>query len=285
MEPLERDATMICAALLREGYLPKHRVPYLELDERLLKDVQERLTHTGLELIWNTYSPYYAVRFTRDVQDTIQQSNNIGLRNNEVAMLVILWSKLILPKRLVVEDAARTQSEAAGDKGSSAPPSITPAVASPVDNISQISSTLAQTSAVAEVKPGEEASNTESQVKEKLNVKVSELYAEFGASFGAKTTFRAILSRLNNLQFIKLHDEAITEGIFLDLLVDGYQMGNEIKKSALAFKLAGLEDDEDEDMTDDEGEEETPEPEEEIPVSDVAEVEEKNGEGNGAAKE
>lgn len=252
MEPLERDATMICAALLREGYLPKHRAPYLEVDEHLQKDVQQRLSQTGLELVWNTYSPYYAVRFTRDVQDTIQQSNNIGLRNNEVAMLVILWSKLILPKRLVVEDLIKNQSEVSGDKTNIAANTPSPA-ASPVVNIANISSVLAQ-STNEQIKAVEDGgASSEQPQKEKQSVKVNELYAEFGSSFGSKTTFRAILSRLNNLQFIKLHDETITEGIFLDLLVDGYQMGNEIKKSALAFKLAGLEEDE-EDWDDDEEE-------------------------------
>ena len=40
-----------------------------------------------------------------------------------------------------------------------------------------------------------------------------------------------------------MHNEIITEGVFLDLLIDGQQMGNEIKKSALAYKLAGVSDD------------------------------------------
>jgi hypothetical protein len=257
MEPLERDATIICANLLREGYLKKSRVPYLELDERLLQEVQTRLAQTGLELVWNAYSPFYTVRFTHEVQDTIQESNNLGLKNNEIAMLVILWSKLILPKRLVTEEPIpknKAANLAVGNKGTPAtdtlvtasldathPPSALTQLTSP-ETVTPEGGKYPMTQPV--IQPVEE------QVAvEKLNVKVSELYAEFGTNFGSKTTFRAILGRLNNLQFVRVYDEIITEGIFLDLLVDGYQMGNEIKRSALAFKLAGIEEEEEEEET------------------------------------
>ena len=266
MEPLERDATVVCAHLLREGYLKKSRIPHLEMDERLLRDVQGRLAQTGMELVWNTYSPFYAVRFTREIQDTIEDSNNLGLKNNEIAMLVILWSKLVLPKRLVIEGnnqkevdkklanaakpvaPAQPQPETAGAEPIVAPVTEPNALELPAGESPLVDNDVAAAQGGAE--------------PQKANVKITELYAEFGAHFGSKTTFRAILGRLNNLQFIRVHDELVFEGIFLDLLVDGYQMGNEIKKSALAFKLAGLEEDEEletEEDWDDEVDEANPE--------------------------
>lgn len=268
MEMLERDAGIICANLLRKGYLKKSCLPTLELDEALLHQVQERLAQVGMELVWNSYSPYYAVRFTRNIQDTIDESNNLGLKNNEVAMLVILWSKLILPKRLVVEDGS------GGNKGkevatvkppvqTSAMPPAAQAAAQPAATSSPdtlLAGTTEPTS-LPDSAPAEKVKSAPSP--DKLTVKISELQAEFGRHFGSKTTFRALLTRLSNLQFIQIHDEILSEGILLDLLIDGYQMGQELKKSALAFKLAGIAEEEEEPVDDEEEEEEAAEPDKE----------------------
>lgn len=246
MEHLDQDATTICAHLLRQGFIPKNRVPNLELDEQLFREVQDYLTQVGMELVHNSYSDYYAVRLSQNIQDDIDQSNNLGLKNNEIAMLVILWCKLILPQRLEMEASLERESQAKlamlNQQNAAKETTLANNQEPIVDEI------LAST-------PLDIAGTDETiskATKEKNGIRVGELLAEFGNHFGSKSSFKSALTRLSNLQFIKIHDEIISEGIFLDLLIDGYQMGNEIKKSALAYKLAGLSE---EDFVEDEDEE------------------------------
>jgi len=225
METLPHEADVICAHLLREGYLEKKRVPNLELDEQLFQEVKNRLKQVGMELVYNSYSAFYAVRLSQEMQESIEQSNNLGLKNNEIAMLIILWSKLILPKRLSDESPSGAL-DAEREKGEEERPKL------PREP---------QESSSSQPPP-----SSEEKKEERLTIGVQELYAEFGDHFGSKTMFKAILTRLSKLKFINIHNEIISEGILLDLLIDGYQMANEIKKSALAFKLAGIKEEEEE---------------------------------------
>ena len=105
MNTTSNEAAIICARLLRQGYVHKSEFPQLELNDLLLTSVRDRLQDVGMELVMNSYSDFYAVKLTRDSQDTIEESNNLSLKSNEVAMLVILWSKLILPKRTQAQKA------------------------------------------------------------------------------------------------------------------------------------------------------------------------------------
>lgn len=207
----EQDSILICARLLREGFILKSEFPQLEFDDELVADVRRRLQSTGTDLVTTVQSPYYAVRFQPEIQQDWNESNNLGLRSNEIAMLVILWSKLILPKRIMSEG--------------------------------KINNALDKLQETVEEQDSSQNKNATSE-EEPIYVKITELWAEFGENFGSKTTFRAILSRLNNLQFIRLHNEVVTEGNFLDLLINSQEMAKEIKRSALAYKLAGIGTDE-----------------------------------------
>ncbi len=221
------DASVICAHLLRQGYIKKSDYPRLEIDEHLLKGVQDRLAQVGMELVINVYSPFYAVRLSQDSQETIEESNNLSLKSNELAMVVILWSKLVFPKRV-----------------EAVPTSL------PRENLeNQEEKNEVETPKKEKKKAKKKAHSAD---KDRIFVELGELYAEFGKQFGSRTTFKSILSRLHNLKFIHMHNEVITEGLFLDLLIDGYQMGNEIKRSALAYKLAGLTEEEVDDWEEEE---------------------------------
>lgn len=207
MEYTNEEATLLCARLLRQGYVKKTEFPTLELDEHLLKEVQDKLAQVGLELVLNTYSSFYAVRFQPKTQETIDQSNNLSLKNSEVAMLVILWCKLILPKRISMETSLKAKEaefHAASGEASRqnelplGQPTPEPAMP-PLETLSK-----------------EEAEIMEKEKKEsdKIFVKMKELWAEFGEHFSSKTFFKAVLTRLSRLQFIRIHNEIITEGIF-----------------------------------------------------------------------
>ncbi len=259
MDYTNEEATLLCSRLLRQGYVKKTEFPNLELDEHLLREVQDKLAQVGLELVLNTYSPFYAVRFQPKTQETIDQSNNLGLKNSEIAMLVILWCKLILPKRISMESSIKTKEADTTPLEQLNPIAQEVPVALSQGDLIAPELNPAQPDPVSEPLSKEEEDILEKEKKEshKIFVKMKELWAEFGEHFSSKTFFKAILTRLSRLQFIRIHNEIITEGIFLDLLIDGHQMGNEIKRSALAYKLAGLgdEDEEKEDFLDDEEEE------------------------------
>jgi hypothetical protein len=83
-----------------------------ELVRRLLVDaafreaVEEALRQVGLELAENVYAPYVSVRVSRDLETPVFEdgrgnywSNNVGLSGGAMALLTVLWSLLILPKR------------------------------------------------------------------------------------------------------------------------------------------------------------------------------------------
>ncbi|BBM82036.1 hypothetical protein [Candidatus Uabimicrobium amorphum] len=259
MNTTSNEAAIICARLLRQGYVHKSEFPQLELNDLLLTSVRDRLQDVGMELVMNSYSDFYAVKLTRDSQDTIEESNNLSLKSNEVAMLVILWSKLILPKRTQAQkalDEALAKKKAALENQSEEPeePQEIP--------------TVQQDFFQEQKKPRKKKKKDPNRIY----VELSELYAEFGKQFGSKTSFKSTVSRLSNLKFIHMHNEIITEGVFLDLLIDGQQMGNEIKKSALAYKLAGVSDDAEweEDIEEDlEGEDEFIDLADELVISEI----------------
>ncbi|WP_372369898.1 hypothetical protein [Candidatus Uabimicrobium sp. HlEnr_7] len=241
MNTTSNEAAIICARLLRQGYVHKSEFPQLELNDLLLTSIRDRLQDVGMELVMNSYSDFYAVKLTCDSQDTIEESNNISLKSNEVAMLVILWSKLILPKR--------TQAQKALDEAIAKKAAAKEQLENKEENEEV---TTVQQDFFEKQKPRKKKKKDPNRIY----VELSELYAEFGKQFGSKTSFKSTVSRLSNLKFIHMHNEIITEGVFLDLLIDGQQMGNEIKKSALAYKLAGVTDEVEEWEEDEELEEE-----------------------------
>ena len=253
MEYTKQDATKICAQLLRRGYVEKKLLPMLELDENLLREVQDRLAQIGMELVLNAYSPFYAVKLTSDIQENIEESNSMGLKNNEVAMLVILWSKLILPKRL----ARQSQMDNLVSKNSEQKKEEQ--IQEEVENVESLSSN--DTDPIKNDEQNEDQDHNDilqdpNNKQDKLFVRLNELIAEFGKHFGSKTALKSTLTRLSNLNFIRVHNEMISEGILLDLLIDGHKMANEIKRSALAYKIAGLEDEDEDEYEEDEDEDE-----------------------------
>ena len=71
----------------------------------------------GLHLLENPYAAHIAVGLKREMEDAVfgQQdnwlSNNMGLQRDGVALLVVLWALIILPKR--ERQVARHEKEAA----------------------------------------------------------------------------------------------------------------------------------------------------------------------------
>jgi hypothetical protein len=118
--PPETDAVRVLVCrLLAHQTLPRtdELVRRLFMDAAYREGVEGALRQVGLELAENVYAPYIAVRVMRELETPVFEdgkgsywSNNVGLSGGGMALLTILWSLLILPKR-------QRQQEGQGDSG------------------------------------------------------------------------------------------------------------------------------------------------------------------------
>ncbi|HEX2529880.1 MAG TPA: hypothetical protein VHK70_00235, partial [Burkholderiaceae bacterium] len=74
-------------------------------DEQFRTDLDARLAACGLKFMDNVYADYVTLSLARDVEPKVfgardtWQNNNFGLARDGVALLVVLWALIILPKR------------------------------------------------------------------------------------------------------------------------------------------------------------------------------------------
>ena len=119
MSPETDAVRVLICRLLAHQTLPRtdELVRRLFVDAAYREGVESALRQVGLELAENVYAPYIAVRVTRELETPVFEdgkgsywSNNVGLSGGGMALLTILWSLLILPKR-------QRQQEGQGDLG------------------------------------------------------------------------------------------------------------------------------------------------------------------------
>jgi hypothetical protein len=119
MSPETDAVRVLVCRLLAHQTLPRtdELVRRLFVDVAYREGVESALRQVGLELAENVYAPYIAVRVTRELETPVFEdgkgsywSNNVGLSGGGMALLTILWSLLILPKR-------QRQQEGQGDLG------------------------------------------------------------------------------------------------------------------------------------------------------------------------
>jgi hypothetical protein len=108
MSPETDAVRVLVCRLLAHQTLPRtdELVRRLFVDAAYREGVESALRQVGLELAENVYAPYIAVRVTRELETPVFEdgkgsywSNNVGLSGGGMALLTILWSLLILPKR------------------------------------------------------------------------------------------------------------------------------------------------------------------------------------------
>jgi hypothetical protein len=176
------------------------------MDEQFREALERRLDDCGLRLLENPYAEYIAVGLKPEMEEWVfgegenWLSNNMGLPRDAIALLVVIWALIILPKReRQIARAAR-----AGDT---------------------------QTDMFGEGKPithGEEVS---------AGVPEDAIYADFGKKLGGKTRFAANLGQLAKLGFIVRRQRMIHEGPLLDLMLDYSRLAPRIIEGALADVL------------------------------------------------
>jgi hypothetical protein len=94
------QAIRICARLLRAGALPLGEVPGLDLPE-IRREVERRLRGVGLVLATSAYSGHVGIRLAPEVagDPAFEAASNLGLKPDACALLVVLWVRLVLPRR------------------------------------------------------------------------------------------------------------------------------------------------------------------------------------------
>ncbi|MCB6183988.1 hypothetical protein LIN78_10575 [Leeia sp. TBRC 13508] len=199
-------ATLI-ARLLAHRVLPRHdpMARRALIDERFRQDLDQRLAASGLCLLENPYAEHISIALASEQigpvfgSDDIWQTNNQGMKRDAIALLTVLWSLIILPKRQR-QHSRRTREELdQADLFGSEKPMPTQEVASVLS---------------------EEA-----------------LIADFGHVLGGKGRINMNLGQLARLGFIKRYNHQITEGPLLDLALDYSKLAPRIIDGALGDVL------------------------------------------------
>lgn len=202
-------AVLLAARLLAHRAIPRNDplVRRLLSDDAFRADVETRLAAVGLILLENPYATHVAVGLRQEAEDAVfggqaaWQSNNLGLPRDGIALLVVLWALLILPKR---ERQIARQSLA----------------------------DTSQTDLFGGEKPLPKAEEVAAGLPEVT------LIAEFGERLGGKTRINFNLGVLARAGFIDRRNKVIYEGPLLDLAFDYQLMASRIIDGALAELLA-----------------------------------------------
>jgi len=100
-------AARLIARLLALRYLPREdrEIRRLLVDAGFRDEVEQRLAARGLRLLAHPFSAYVGIALSRECESAVfeqndtWQSSNLGLPKDAVALLIILWALIILPKR------------------------------------------------------------------------------------------------------------------------------------------------------------------------------------------
>lgn len=201
---MNEDAQFLIARLLahqtlrREDRLVKRALS----DELFRADVDARLQACGMKLIDNVYADHVTLALTRASESKVfgtretWQNNNFGLARDGVALLVVLWAQIILPKR------ARQEAHQLAEED--------------------------QDDMFGKEKPLPRAEDTS------IGISYRALLADFGDKLGKKTRMDMNLGQLARLGFIERKGDLIVEGPLLDLMMDTDTLKERIINGALS---------------------------------------------------
>lgn len=205
------DAARLIAQLLATRAVPRQHPlaqrALLDIDFR--DEVERRLAAAGLRLLANPFADHLAVALTFDAeqavfgQGTNWINNNFGLAKDGVALLVLLWALIVLPKR------ERQWSRQADDQSTQ------------------------QNDMFGAAKP------LAASVDASRGISEATLRADYASAAGGWTRINMNLGTLSRLGFIERRNKIIYEGPLLDLAFDYEQLAPRIINGALGELLAG----------------------------------------------
>ncbi|MBV1775271.1 hypothetical protein KSF73_06045 [Burkholderiaceae bacterium DAT-1] len=199
---------ILCARLITHRYLPRTD-PLARralVDDDFRQGLERRLGEAGLILLENPYAEHIGVALSSDLEAFVfgdgesWLSNNMGLPRDAIALLVVIWALIILPKRERQVSRAEKDKENQGDMFVSDKPM---------------------------------------QHGEAVSVGISEdaLYADFRERLGGKTRMNANLGTLARLGLIERRNRMVHEGPLLDLMLDYSTLAPRIIEGALSDVL------------------------------------------------
>jgi hypothetical protein len=176
-------------------------VQQLLIDEVFRADVEQRLAACGLRLLDNPFADHIGIGLAQAAETTVfgsadqWRSNNFGLQRDGVALLVLLWALIILPKR------ERQLARRADDSG--------------------------QGEMFAESKPTPGAIDSSRGVPETV------LMDDYAKRLGGKARVTINLGVLSRIGFIQRRNKIIFEGPLLDLALDYAQLSPRVIEGAM----------------------------------------------------
>lgn len=98
---LNPDIQKICA-MFHRGWVNKDEIGVLEQNLEAYKEIEHYLNHMGYELINPPNCPWYITRLKKefDVDGLENFRKRYGFEKRHLALIIILYCKLIMPKRL-----------------------------------------------------------------------------------------------------------------------------------------------------------------------------------------
>jgi hypothetical protein len=198
------DAQILIARLLTHQTLRRDDklVKRVLSDELFRAEIDARLLACGMKLLDNVYADHVTLALTRAIEPKIfgardvWQNNNFGLARDGVALLVVLWAQIILPKR----ERQETHQHAEDD----------------------------QNDMFGTEKPLPRAEETS------IGISYKALLSDFGDKLGKKTRMDMNLGILAKLGFIERRGDVLVEGPLLDLMMDTDVLKERIINGALA---------------------------------------------------
>lgn len=206
--PTDNALSILCARLIAHRFIlrsdPLARRALVDEDFRAA--LETRLGEVGLTLLENPYAEYIAVGLARDMEAFVfgegdnWLNNNMNLPRDAVALLVVLWALIVLPKRERQISRAEKEQENQVDMFGAAKPLV----------------------------HGEDVS---------VGIPEDALFADYRDKLGGKTRMNTNLSQLARLGFIERRNKVIVEGPLLDLMLDYASLAPRIIEGALGDVL------------------------------------------------
>lgn len=208
---MDKDIAILIARLSAQQVLPRTDplVRRAITDPVFHEEMQTRLAACGLEFHDNPYADHVTLRLKREFEAPVMGgesswlSNNLGLPRDCVALLVVLWALLILPKRQrQIERKEKAES-------------------------------AAQSEMFAQERPIPDAQSVG------VSVPTVALFTDFADRLGGRTKLQANLGQLKRLGFVEeTRKGELIEGPLLDVAIDYHRMAERILDGALTDLLA-----------------------------------------------
>lgn len=207
---MEHELKTLTARLVANRWLPRsdRLVRRALVDESFRVELDHRLAAIGLQLQDNPYAAHVAVALAPDMMEPVfgarreYAASNVGLTRDEIALLVVIWALIVLPKRERQVTRRELADDGQGDMFGAD---------KPVAHGETVSAGLSEAS----------------------------LIADFGPLLGGKTKLKNfMLGKLARLGFIERRNGVINEGPLLDVALDYRVMADRIIHGTLAEVLA-----------------------------------------------